>query len=415
MENLKRIVKAGLRMSITLMFTLIILNGCGDDVPKKEPVIEEPNQVVKTNPMKVYMHYMPWFQSKPVSGYWGSHWKMGNKNPDVIVDAETGKRQIASHYYPLIGPYDSKDTDVIEYHLLLMKYSGIDAVLIDWYGSHNINDYRVNLNASNALIDKLDDVGLKFAAVYEEYTAGIVEDQTSKTAMEAAKADMSYLQTNYFTNSQYLKISNTPVLLTFGPRFFKQPSQWTEILGLLSVKPKFLPLWSHGSLVGDNDHGEFGWVDFNTSLTTLSNFYNRAPYLEILIGSAYPRFHDFYAEGNWGSSYGYVDYNEGQTLANTLALADTRGVDYLQLVTWNDFGEGTMIEPTLEDGFASLLRIQEFTGVSYGLTELELIHQYYLKRKELKNAAEAQPVLARVFECLTELDVATATELLNQL
>lgn len=199
------------------------------------------------------MHYMPWFQAKPVSPNWGSHWKMANKNPDIIVDEATGKRQIASHYYPLIGPYDSKDPDVIEYHLLLMKYCGVDAVLIDWYGSHNINDYRVNLNATNATIDKLDDVGLKFAAVYEEYTAGVVQDQTAKPAMEAAKADMSYLQTNYFSNKQYLRISDTPVLLAFGPRFFKQPAQWTEIFASMETKPKFLPLWNHGSYVGDND------------------------------------------------------------------------------------------------------------------------------------------------------------------
>jgi glycoprotein endo-alpha-1,2-mannosidase len=261
----------------------------------------------------------------------------------------------------------------------------------------------------------LDDVGLKFAVVYEEYTAGIVEDQTSKTAMEAAKDDMSYLQTNYFSNDQYLKFANTPALLTFGPRFFKQPSQWTEIFASMTTKPKFLPLWNHGSFVGDNDHGEFGWVDFNTSLPALGSFYNKIPYVEILIGSAYPRFHDFYAEGNWGASYGFVDDNDGETLASTLSLANTRNASHLQLVTWNDFGEGTQIEPTVEDGFSSLVQIQAFTGVSYGIAELELIHRYYSKRKELKNLSEAQPVLNKVFECLTELDVATATELLDQL
>src|SRR5688572_25779849 len=120
-----------------LMFCLMLSNvliscSCSSDEGDKEVV--KPASVTKTNSMKVYMHYMPWFQSKPVSGYWGSHWKMKNKNPEVILD--NGQRQIASHYYPLIGPYDSKDPDVIQYHLLLMKYAGIDAILIDWYGSH---------------------------------------------------------------------------------------------------------------------------------------------------------------------------------------------------------------------------------------------------------------------------------------
>lgn len=401
-------------MGLILIWTVLLLANCSDDSTgdKVEPGIP---QVAKTNPIQVYMHYMPWFQAKPFSVNWGSHWKMANKNPDIIVDATTGKRQIASHYYPLIGPYDSRDPDVIDYHLLLMKYIGVDAVLIDWYGSHSINDYRVNLVASNALIDKMDDVGLKFAAVYEEYTAGVVEDQTSKTAMQAAQTDVNYLETNYFANSQYLRINDVPVLLTFGPRFFKQASQWTEIFSVLEKKPKFLPLWNHGSFVGDNDNGEFSWIDFDPALTGLSSFYNKLPYVEILIGSAYPRFHDFYEEGGVGESYGYVDDADGQTLFKTLDRAAIRNADYVQLVTWNDFGEGTVLEPTFEDQFNSLLQIQEFTGVSYGIEELQLIHQYYLKRKELKGNAEAETALQQIFKCLVELKVEEAKELMEQL
>src|SRR4051794_2015338 len=76
--------------------------------------------VTKSNPTKVYMHYMPWFQTPSSLGgtggsQWGYHWKMNTQNPNV-VDA-TGKRQIASHYYPMIGTYDSTDADVLEYHM----------------------------------------------------------------------------------------------------------------------------------------------------------------------------------------------------------------------------------------------------------------------------------------------------------
>src|SRR6476661_5169499 len=90
--------------------------------------------VAKTNPMKVYMHYMPWFETPATLGgsNWGYHWKFNNQNPN-IVDA-SGKRQIASHYYPKIGPYASSDPNVIEYHMLLMKFAGVDGVMIDWYG-----------------------------------------------------------------------------------------------------------------------------------------------------------------------------------------------------------------------------------------------------------------------------------------
>ncbi len=394
---------------IIFIVSFFFLSGCSSEEVDKT-IVTKP--VSKTNSMKIYMHYMPWFQSKPVSGYWGSHWKMSNKNPDnVDVD---GKREIASHYYPLIGPYDSKDPDVIEYHLLLMKYAGVDGILLDWYGSHNVYDYRVNLTGSNAVIDKVGDVGLQFAVVYEDYTAKSVEDQTSRTAIQAAQEDMAYLEQEYFSKKEHITIDDVPLLMTFGPRQFKVSSQWTEIFNGLTTKPKFIPLWNHSGFVGSNGSGEFAWVDFNESLSELNSFYNKA-HLANLIGSAYPRFHDFYEEGGTGTSYGYVDFNNGETLRNTLVKAQDRNAKYLQLVTWNDFGEGTVIEPTQEDQFLCLEIIQEFTGVTYGKEELELIHQYYLKKKELKGNTEASEVLLKIFQHLNLLEVDQAQQLLDSL
>ena len=38
----------------------------------------------KTNPMKVYMHYMPWFETPATLGgtNWGYHWKMNNQESE---------------------------------------------------------------------------------------------------------------------------------------------------------------------------------------------------------------------------------------------------------------------------------------------------------------------------------------------
>ena len=37
--------------------------------------------IVKENPKKIYVHYLPWFQSKDYDGYWGQHWTMANTKP----------------------------------------------------------------------------------------------------------------------------------------------------------------------------------------------------------------------------------------------------------------------------------------------------------------------------------------------
>ena len=149
--------------------------------------------VPKTNPLPIYMHYMPWFQTPASQGgtggsQWGWHWRMNTQNPNV-VDA-TGKRQIASYYYPKIGPYDSTDPHVIEYHSLLMKYSGIDGVLIDWYGVQGSNgDVNSLLTASNAFVNKSNSYGLSFGVVLEDRFARHLADE---------QENMRYLRDNYF-------------------------------------------------------------------------------------------------------------------------------------------------------------------------------------------------------------------------
>jgi len=371
----------------------------------------EPKPVAKTNAMNIYMHYMPWFQSKSVSGYWGSHWRMNTRNPDID---SSGFKQIASHYYPLIGPYDSNDKDVLEYHLLLMKYAGVDAVLIDWYGSHDVNDYQTNLIASNTLITKIAEVGLKFAVVYEEYTAQSVQAQTSLTDIQAAQGDMTYLQKNYFSKAYHITIGNQPLLLTFGPRYFTQSSQWTQIFSKLTTKPVFLPLWDHAGMTGQNSNGQFSWIDFTTDLTNLENFYNQTS-IGIKIGSAYPRYNDYYVQGGWGTSNGYVNANNGQTFINTLNKAQDHNLTYLQLATWNDFGEGTVIEPTTQDQFSFLESLQQFTGVSYGHDELQLVYTYYQKKKQYASDSAAQQKLLDVYHHLTALEVDAAKALIDQL
>jgi len=371
-----------------------------------------PQPVSKTNPARVFMHFMPWFQSREISGFWGYHWRMNNQNPEITDQA--GRRQIASHYYPLTGPYDSRDPIIIEYQLLLMKYAGVDGVLIDWYGTHNVNDYAANQKGTEAVVQKIAETGLRFGIVYEEYTAGIVADKTDKTAIEAARADMEFLQDRYFPSASYIRVDGSPLLLTFGPRYFNNASQWTQIFDILPHKPVFLPLWNHTSRVGtSNAQGEFAWVDFSQDLSEMNSFYNKG--FKYLIGSAYPGFHDFYAEGNAGTSYGYVDYDRGENLEKLLAKAAERNAEYVQLVTWNDYGEGTMIEPTVERGFDDLVRIQQWTGVSYGRSELEMIYRYYNKRKQYRDDTERSAILLKVYQKLNALDVEAARSLLDSI
>ena len=412
-------------LNINIIILSVSLIGCDsnsdnsptedDQLPFKVEVLDAV-AVTKTNNTKVFMHYMPWFETKESSSnnQWGYHWTMNNKNPDNI-DAN-GKREIASHYYPLIGPYHSGDKDVIENHLLLMKYAGIDGVLIDWYGTYDLNDYKMLKENSEQLIAMLDDVGLDYAIVYEDrFLPNIVDAQLAPTVENAAKKDMTYMQNNYFNTANYIKIDNKPLLLNFGPITLSSSSQWTEVFSVLNPKPAFLTLWHESSEAGSNAQGEYSWVYKDN--THLADFYtNNLPNLQVGIGSAYPGFNDFYEEGGTSTVIGWeINHNNGATLDETLAMAQSANLDYLQLITWNDFGEGTMFEPTKEFGYSYIEKVKTFAGVQNAASVFSNISTLYNLRKEYSNNSAIQKKLDQAFYYFVSLQSNKAITLLEEL
>lgn len=299
----------------------------------------DPVAVTKTNSQKVYVHYMSWFEDKSTSpdGKWGSHWTMANKNPDIILF--NGNKEIASWFYPKIGPYASSDRDVIDYHTLLMKYAGIDGVIANWYGIHNVYDYPLIKRNIDSLFFRMPKVGLQFAVCWGDDILPHVKSIAGIDTIQAAQEDFTYLQSKYFDSSYYVKINNQPLVLCFGPQVMKTPDKWQQTFSVLSNKPRFLSLAYHGDVTGSSGSGEFVWV-YSDYLTGLQNYYlNRAPFLSTAFAGAYPGFKDFYTEGGWGGSFFVIDHNGTNTLQNTLNLAKNSSLTNLQLITWNDFGE----------------------------------------------------------------------------
>lgn len=375
----------------------------------------EAKEVEKSNIKKVYVHYMPWFFSPETDGYWGQHWTMMNKNPNSMD--ENGKREIASHYYPLVGPYSTNDKDLQQYHLLLMKLAGIDGVIFDWYGARNVHDYQALKNSTESFIEEIEDVGLKFSIMYEDKTTEYAKIQyRSANSITAAIQDLQYIENTYFPSSSYMDYDNSKLVFLFGPQYITNPTDWETIISQLNTNPKFMCLWGASNRVGNNSRGEFSWVDPN-HLTTLSNYYNYTTVNNIsTVGGSYPGFNDFYYEGGWRTTQDsdwQIAHNGNQTFRETLELTNSHTVNFIQIITWNDFGEGTMIEPTQEFGFSMLDVVQSYTGVPYSQDDLNLAYRMYKMRKKYANDERIQKILDRAYELMCELDLIRAKNILN--
>ena len=317
------------------------------------------------------VHYMPWYASKPFSGHWGWHWTMDHFNPDNI--GPNGKQTIASHYQPLTGAYDSNDPALLEYQVLLMKFTGINGVIIDWYGRENFRDYSdIHRNSLN-LIKHIKKAGLKFAICYEDQSVKhLINDKKIKISndLSYAKKEFLWMEKHYFADESYLKLNSQPVLLIFGPQHFKK-NQWNPIISVLKNKVQLFTLPHLNNQI--QGAGSFGWPPVHGGYKITKDVwmdYLQKLYTDLIgkpfIASVFSQFHDIYQQAGIHKSYGYLDSSEGNTFEVTFQMALKSSSEIIQVATWNDYGEGTMIEPTKK----------------FEYRYLEFLQAYYIKNHE---------------------------------
>lgn len=81
-----------------------------------------------------------------------------------------------------------------------MKYSGIDGILVDWYGIQDKWDYPANKRNTEALVKAVEHAGLEFAIVYEDQT---LKDLSKQGQLTQAKQDLKYLENSFFSKDCY--------------------------------------------------------------------------------------------------------------------------------------------------------------------------------------------------------------------
>jgi hypothetical protein len=384
-------------------------------------------------PKPVMVHFMPWYVAEPFSSTWGWHWTMNHFDPGTINT--NGQREIASWYCPQIGPYDSDDPAVLEYQVLLLKLAGADGVIVDWYGTDDYLDYGVNNERTLALFQWTRKAGLKFSLCYEDATirneinGGYI---SATNAVAHARQTMLYAETNFFNDASFLRLNGRPVLLNFGPQYFTSSGDWAAIFSGLapSNSPPAFFTEDNKLAVGQ---GAFNWPPMGMSKTNngvlsadqldayLTGFEKKAAAWNSYIGSAFPRFHDVYQQAAVQPSYGCLDDNNGLTFQSTLRRAMTNSSAIVQIVTWNDYGEGTVVEPTTEFGYRDLGVLQNFRrrylSPNYAGTTNDLsmaIRLYHARRKYTGNVV-ASAELDRVFNDAVRGDLQRANLRLRDL
>jgi hypothetical protein len=278
-----------------------------------------------------------------------------------LLDPSSNAR-IYAHLMPWFGTsghinvgYDSAQSDQVNRQIEDMVSRGIDGVIIYWTGASGNGDSAHTNTAAMEI--------MKAAEQQQNFQFAIQEDKQALQACAAAGCDLTaalagdlqYVAKVFFISPAYMTIDGRPVLFFFGLEAYKDSINWDTIRASVPGNPLFVFRNSVGFEYVASD-GSFAWpvidkLDPNDiGLKYLDNFYQVAGGYShaVSIGSTYAGFNDQLA--SWGSGRA-INRNCGDTWLQTFNKATQYPDNFsaLQLVTWNDYEEGSQIEPGIDN------------------------------------------------------------------
>jgi len=371
---------SNLRLALVLGFAAAGLAAEGPAAKVSEPSSQlAPLRRASGDNKYVYAHFVTWFKTRQFSGAW-EMWKSDYAdaihNPDDLL--ENGHRDIASTAYPLSDVYDSNDPMAMEYQFLLMKLAGVDGIIVDWDG-RRINAYR-HEGLMNVL-PYLEKYHLKLILCLEEWCGywpkGTFPDR--KAELAAAASEIRWMMDNLVNTPLYGTVGGRKPVLIFRkePTQWFTPAEWAQLAPLIADQGGAL-IFGEGFVApfaGVSDGGYF-WVGSGTladcekkykGFLTMTQSKSRTQ-PPLVFGSAVPCFNDTPVWGSGGGPRISPAY-QGQRFKRTWELSIEHHVDLVQLVTWNDWNEGTQIEPADTYGYRYLEDTKKYAALYKGVPD----------------------------------------------
>ena len=230
----------------------------------------------------------------------------------------------ASHYTPAAGKYDSSDPAVVATQVRQAKAAGLNAFISSWWGQGTKTDSRLPL-----LLDTAAAQGFKVMPYYEREGFG------NPTSTELS-SDLAYLAAKAAAAPAWLRVGGRPVLFVYNAddTSCAVTDRWLSAnQGRFYLNMKVLPGYQNCARQPDAWH-QYGPASAIQQVLPWS--VNVAP--------------------------GFFKFDEStprlardlSTFKSVLAQQVKSGAQWQLVTSWNEWGEGTGVEPTVEFGQAYL-------------------------------------------------------------
>jgi hypothetical protein len=279
-----------------------------------------------------------------------------------------------------------------------MQARGVDGVIVDWYGQHDPkgqpDPIDVAWRKSMPELAKLP--ALSFSIMVDSGTYNFNRCKGCDVT-QTVVSQLDYLSRTYFSSRQYLKYDGRPVVFEFGLDWSGKVD-WSRIQ---AAHPEIA--WVHIHKQGfDRDYsaGAFVWVAPGlasqkagvANLSELKEFYRyaRTEPAKIAVGGVFKGFDDLLAAWAKPNEKHYLPQACGATWLQTFDIVNqnyntARQLPFLQLITWNDYEEGT----ALETGIDNCVTLQ--TNLSGNALAVKLSHAETVDHLELYESPAKGP------------------------
>lgn len=297
---------------------------------------------------------------------------------------------------PQLGWYSDSDPFVVRQQIQWMRSYGIKFVAFDWYWDQNGTYLEHALNAFRL---SKSPGGMKFTLLWANHDA-------ISGGMDEYKKLVRYWVDHYFHDSDFLKIDGKPVIFLFSLDFFSaratsigvQPLELVQVANAIAKQGGFPGIYFVGGVAPSQSL--VNSVAPAAGISALSAYNYQTDFKTNVVGvpatepgyasldGTYRRYWDWLLTNSslpyivpmtsgwdkrpWGGSTNPNMDNSISTpaqfeshLSAAKALMDTYPDKTLKMgiiCCWNEFGEGSYIEPTQKDGLIYLEKVKKVFG-----------------------------------------------------
>ncbi len=320
-----------------------------------------------------HIFYYPWYGNPEYDGeyrQWNHrilpHWS--DKTWDD-AGSYSGGDDIGANFYPQLGCYSSNDPEIIDRHMQMISSTGTGVVVVSWWGEGSFEDRTIPL-----LLESAIKYNLRVSFHIEPFYSNA----------EEFRKCLGYLQ-KYMGHPAIFKLNGKPLHYVYDS-FKLEPEEWERILSIdgdLTVRDSKLDAVFIGLWVEEED-------GIKLSASHFDGFYTYFASEGFVYGSStenwgrmaeFAQKHDMLFVPCIGPGYSdtrirpwnaenYKSRDNGRYYKDMFRAATVLSPDFIGITSFNEWHEGTQIEPALS------LSISDFLYEDYGVGNPS---DYYLK------------------------------------